>query len=69
MVKEVFENSAESIIQEKLAMWKLKAIVENFISLYGHGYCRSMMQGIIRHTLGISSGIVSQRRIARSLKR
>ena len=43
--------------------------VENFISLYGHGYGRSMMQGSIRYTLWISSGIVSQRRIARSLKR
>ena len=28
-----------------------------------------MMQGSIRYTLGISSGIVSQKRIARSLKR
>ena len=43
--------------------------VENFISLYCHGYGRSMMQGSIRYTLGISSGIVSQRRIARSLRR
>ena len=43
--------------------------IENFISLYGHGYGRSMMQGSIRYKLGISSGIVSQRRIARSLKR
>ena len=43
--------------------------VENFISLYGHGYDRSVMQSSIRCTLGISSGIVSQRRIARSLKR
>ena len=42
---------------------------ENFISLYGHRYVRSMMQGSIRYTLAISSGIVSQRRIARSLKR
>ena len=44
-------------------------LIENFISLYGHGNCRSMMQGIIRYTLGIPSGIVSQRCIARSLKR
>ena len=43
-------------------------IIENFISLFGHGYGRSMMQGGIRYTLGISSGILSQRRIARSLK-
>ena len=28
-----------------------------------------MMQGIIRYTLGTSNGIVSQRRIAKSLKR
>ena len=42
---------------------------ENFISLYGHRYVRSMTQGSIRYTLAISSGIVSQRRIARSLKR
>ena len=42
--------------------------VENFIPLYSHRYCRSMIQGSIRYTLGISSGIVSQKRIARSLK-
>ena len=27
MVKEVFENSAEPIIQEELAMWKLIAML------------------------------------------
>ena len=43
--------------------------VENFILLYGHGHGRSMMQSSIRYTLGISSGTVSQRHIARSLKR
>ena len=43
--------------------------VENFILLYGHGYDRTMMQDSIRYMLGISIGIVSQRRIARSLKR
>ena len=43
--------------------------IENFISLYGHAYGRSMMLGSIRYTLGISSGVVSQRRMARSLKR
>ena len=48
---------------------EIDSYVENFISLYGHGYGRSMMEGIIRYTLGISSGIISQRRIARSLKR
>ena len=43
--------------------------VENFISLYRHRYGRSMMQDSITYTLGISSGIVSLRRMARSLKR
>ena len=57
ILKEVFEDSAEPI-----------AYVEKFISLYGHGYGRSMMQGSIRYTFGISSGTVYQRRIARSLK-
>ena len=42
--------------------------IENFISLYGHGYDQSMTQGRMRYILGISSGIVSQRRIARCLK-
>ena len=41
---------------------EIDSYVENFISLYGHGYGRSMMQAIIRYTLGTSSGIVSQRR-------
>ena len=48
---------------------EIDSYVENFISLYGHENCRSMMQGIIRYTLGITGGIVSQRRIGRSLKR
>ena len=48
---------------------EIDSYVENFISLYGHGNCRSVMQGIIRYTLGIPSGIVSQRCITRSLKR
>ena len=48
---------------------EIDSYVENFVSLYGHEYGRSMMQGSIRYTLGISSGIVSQLRIARSLKR
>ena len=47
---------------------EMDSYVENFIPLYGHGYGQSMVQGSIRYTLGISSGIVSQRRIARSLK-
>ena len=41
---------------------EIDSYVENFISLYGHGYDRSMMQAIIRYALGTSSGIVSQRR-------
>ena len=41
---------------------EIDSCVENFISLYGHGYGRSVMQGSIRYTLGISSGIVSQGR-------
>ena len=48
---------------------EIDSYVENFISLYGHGYGRSMMPGSIRYTLGISGGIVSRRRIPRSLKR
>ena len=48
---------------------EIDSYVENFIPLYSHRYCRSMMQGSIRYTLGISSGMVSQKRIARSLKR
>ena len=48
---------------------EIDSYVENFIPLYGHRYGRSMMQGSIRYTLGISSWSVSQRRIARSLKR
>ena len=48
---------------------EIDSYVENFISLYCHGYVQSTMQGSIRYTLGISSGIVAQRRIARSLKR
>ena len=43
--------------------------IENFISLYGHGYSRSMTQGSIRYILRISGEIVPKRRIARSLKR
>ena len=46
---------------------EIDSCVENFISLYGHEYGRSMIKGSIRYTLGISSGIVSQRRTARSL--
>ena len=48
---------------------EIDSYVENFISLYGHGYGRSMMQDSIRYMFGTSSEIVSQRRIARSLKR
>ena len=48
---------------------EINSCVENFISLYRHRYGRSMMQGSIWYTLGISSEIVSLRRIARSLKR
>ena len=48
---------------------EIDSYVENFIRLYGHGYGRSMMQGSIKYTLGIFNGIVSQRSIARSLKR
>ena len=57
IVKEVFEDSGEPIRKEELDSY-----VENFISLYGRGYGRSMMQGSVRYTLGILSGIVSQRR-------
>ena len=47
---------------------EIDSYVENFIPLYGHGYGRSMMQGSIRYTLGISSGIVWKWRIERYLK-
>ena len=47
---------------------EIDSYIENFIPLYGHGYGQSMMQGSIRCTLGTSSGIVSQRHIAISLK-
>ena len=63
-MKEVFEDSEERGISDV----EIDNVIENFISLYGHDYGRSMMQGSIRYILRISSGIVSQRCIARSLK-
>ena len=47
---------------------EIDSYIENFIPLYVHGYGQSMMQVSIRYTLETSSGIVSQRRIAISLK-
>ena len=46
---------------------ELIGYVENLVSLYGHSYGRRLMQGSIRSMLGISSGAISQRRIARAL--
>ena len=48
---------------------ELDNFIDNFISLYGQGYGRSMMKGSIKYTLGISSGIISQRCVGRSLKK
>ena len=49
-------------------MWKLTA-AWRISSHYTVMDSRSMMKGSIRYTLGISSGIVSHRRTARSLKK
>ena len=46
----------------KICDVEIDSFVENFISLDGHWYGRSMTQGSISYTLGISNGIVSQRR-------
>ena len=43
-------------------------VVRQFVSLYGHTYGRKMMQGSIRALLGVSCGVVSQKRIAAALR-
>ena len=48
---------------------EVATFVGSFIALYGHRYGRSLMQGSIRSMLGISSGVVSQRRVAKALQR
>ena len=48
---------------------ELENFIDNFISLHSQGYGRTMMEGSIKYTLGISSGIISHRCVGRSLKR
>ena len=36
---------------------------------YGHGYGRALMQGSIRSALGVTTGVISQRRVSRALRR
>lgn len=48
---------------------ELDGIVEDFVTRYGHGYGRSMMQGSIRAAIGITVGIMSQRHVSNSLRR
>lgn len=47
---------------------ELEGMVRDFVSSYGHAYGRRLMQGSIRYTLGITSGAVSQRRVAVALR-
>lgn len=46
---------------------ELIGYVGNLVSIYGHSYGRRLMQGSITSMLGISSGAISERRIARAL--
>lgn len=48
---------------------ELDELVQEFVNSYGHGYGRALMQGSIRSNLGVTVGVVSQRRVARSLNR
>lgn len=45
----------------------IEEIVGDFILNYGHTYGRRMMQGSIRAHMGVTSNVVSQRRVARAL--
>ena len=43
-------------------------IVHHLVNNYDHSYGRRMMQGSIRSLLGITVGVVSQRRVSRGLQ-
>ena len=47
---------------------ELFVLVGDLVGAYGHTYGRRMMQGSVRSILGITSGAVSQRRVARALQ-
>ena len=53
----------------KLSNDEIDGLVGDFIVNYGHGYGRAMMQGSIRAAFGVTTGVVSQRRVSNSLRR
>ena len=53
----------------RLTDQEIDNILEDFIVNYGHGYGRTMMQGSIRARFGVTTGVVSQRRVCNSLRR
>lgn len=53
----------------KISNDELDDMVNHFIQQYGHGYGLVMMQGSIRCNLGVTTGVISQRNVAISLRR
>lgn len=51
-----------------ITSFEIEGIVRDFVDSYGHCYGRRMVQGSIRYTLNVSSGCVSQRRVASALR-
>lgn len=48
-------------------MVTFSALADEYVHHYGHCYGRKLMQGSIRARLGVTSGAVSQRRMALAL--
>lgn len=48
---------------------EIEGVVSSFVTMYGHQYGISLMQGSVRAYFGVTGHIVSQRRMSRALRR
>ena len=63
-----FRNYCKLNNLPRLSADDVTVIVHHLVNNYDHSYGRRLMQGSIRSLLGITVGVVSQRRVSRGLQ-